>query len=138
VTSIPSVAITFVICPLNSHKFTGIVRTTATTAAMMFFKILIASLLGPGQPLPSMLPFAHHQRGRLMTIRPCRVDEIAPPFIYLGAGRAEKVWGLGYVNGYSRALAYGQSQEAAVSKVQALALRVLQTAWSTAKLALSF
>jgi hypothetical protein len=43
----------------------------------------------------------------------------------MGAGRVEKVRGLAYVNGYFRALAYGQSQEAAVSKVQALALRVV-------------
>jgi hypothetical protein len=85
-----------------------------------------------------MLPFAHHQRGRLMPIRPCLVDEIAPPSIYMGAGRVEKVRGLAYVNGYFRALAYGQSKEAAVSKVQALALRVLLNGWSTAKLALSF
>jgi hypothetical protein len=53
------------------------------------------------------------------------------------AGRVERVWGLAYINGYFRALAYGQSQEAAVSKVQALALRVLLNGWSTAKLALS-
>jgi hypothetical protein len=104
----------------------------AITAAMIFFKILIACLLGPGRPLPSMLPFARHQRGRLKPSRPCRVDETAPPSIYMEAGRVEKVWGLAYVNGYFRALAYGQSQEAAVSKVQALALRVLLNAWSTA------
>ena len=105
--SIPRVAITFVICPLNSHKLMGIVRPTATTAAMIFFKILNTCLLGPGQPLPFMLPFARHQRGRLMPTHPCRVDEIAPPSIYMGAGRAEKVRGLAYVNGYSRALANG-------------------------------
>jgi len=104
---------------------------------MISFKILIACLLGPGQPLPFMLPFARHQRGRLMPILPCPVDEIAPPSIYMGAGRVEKVRGLGYVIGYFRALAYGQSQEAAVSKVQALALRLVLNAWSTAKLALS-
>jgi hypothetical protein len=123
--------------PANS-KVRADVRTTAATAAMIFFKILIACLLGPGQPPPFMLPFARHQRGRLMPIRPCRVDEIAPPSIYMGAGRVEKVRGLAYVNGYFLALAYGQSQEAAVSKVQAPALRVLLNAWSTAKRALSF
>src|ERR1700693_1292583 len=91
VASIPSVAITFVICPLNcplnSYKLTGIVGTTATTAAMMFFKILIACLLGPGVPPPSMPPFARHQRGRVQPIRPCRVDETARPSIYMGAAR---------------------------------------------------
>ena len=99
-------------------------------AAAIFLKILIACLLGPGRPLPSMLPFARHQRGRLKPSRPCRVDETAPPSIYMEAGRVEKARGLAYVNGYFRALAYGQSLEAAVSKVQALALRVLVNAWS--------
>ena len=69
-------------------------------AAVIFFKILIACLLGPGRPLPSMLPFARHQRGRLKPIRPCRVDETARSSIYMGAGRPEKVRGLAYVNGY--------------------------------------
>mgnify|MGYP003297190473 CR=1 FL=1 len=76
-------------------------------------------------------PFARHQRGRLKPIRPCRVDETAPRSIYMEAGRVEKVRGMVYINGHFRALAYGQSQEAAVSKVQALALRVLLNAWST-------
>ncbi len=35
-------------------------------------------------------------------------------------------------------LAYGENQDAAVSKVQALALRVVASVWSTAKLARSF
>lgn len=110
VAPIPSVAITFVICPLNSHKLTGIVRTMATTAAIGFFKILTACFLGPGRPLPSMLPFARHQRGGVKPIRPCRVDETARPSIYMGAARPEKVRGLAYANGYFRAGVIGVEQ----------------------------